>query len=307
MVEEKTKNKSMRNAIVRISAINNIHEDNEKLNLKSGDVVTYTKEDILNTLDDWCKTKPFNYYMAEHDEKEDNVHFHVVLEFRNNSQCKFNTLKSKFPFGHIDSCRFGVHACVRYLIHADNAEKKQYDWSAVITNNPGRLERFKQPTKYSEQLYVNKLVEQICSGEIREYELPDKIEPVLYVKYSSTFEKAFKLREKIVINNPNRNITVCVLQGKRRVGKSTYVKSYAESLGKSICFSSSSNDAWQDYRGQSVFCYDDFNHESTKIEDFLKALDPYSNTTVKARFHNRAFVGDIIFICTNTNPRKSHR
>lgn len=298
MNKESSKNKNMRNAFIRVSAVNHIHEDSEKLGVKAGDVVKYTKDDILDILDNWCKTKPFSYYMAEHNE-EDNLHFHIVIEFRGNSQAKFLTIKSKLPFGHIDSCRHGVHACVRYLIHADNAEKHQYTWDDIITNNLGRLERYKQPTKYSEQIYVDKLVEQICSGAIREYELPDKIEPVLYVKYSTTFEKAFKLREKIVISNPNRNIIVCVLQGKSRVGKSTYVKSYAESLGKSVCLSSASNDAWQDYRGQDIFCYDDFNYKSTEIEDYLKALDPYNNTSIKARFHNRAFVGDAIFICTN--------
>lgn len=296
---KKTTNKNMRNAIIRISARNTIHEDNPKLNLKVGDTYEYTKEDILSILDDWCKTKPFYYYMIEHNEDEDNKHFHIVIEFKGNSQCRWNTLKRKFPYGFIDNCRSGVHACVRYLTHIDHPQKYQYNWDDVITNSPGRLERYKQPSRYTEQLFVDKIVEQIVEGKIKEYELADKVEPLLCVKYHTTFDNAFKLRNKIVANNPDRNISVFVLQGESRVGKSLFIKKYAETHSMSLCFSSASNDPWQDYRGQDIFCFDDFNFEKTKIENFMKAIDPFNNTTNQRRFNNNLFVGSIIFIATN--------
>lgn len=299
-MEEKKKDRNLRSAIIRVSAKNEIHTDNKALGLKVGDVVEYSLQDILFTLDDWCKTKLFDYYVIEHNENAENVHFHIVIVFRNKSQCKFSTLKKKFPFGYIDSCRHGVHACVRYLTHSDNPEKQQYNWEDIITNNRGKLETYKQPSKYSEELYVNKIVQDIVSGRLREYELTDKVEPILCVKYHNVFDNAFKIRAKTIVNNPNRNIMICVLQGESRVGKSTWVKTYAEQNNLSLCLSSSSNDGWQDYRGQDIFCYDDFNYEKTKIEDFIKAIDPYNNTSIQSRYRNRPFIGSIIFICTNT-------
>lgn len=299
-LKSKNTNKNMRNAMIRVSSKNILHADNEKLGLKAGDIVKYSKQDILDTLDDWCKTKLFSYFMIEHNEKEDNTHYHIVIEFRGNSQCKFNTLKTKFPFGLIDSCRFGVHACVRYLIHADHSEKHQYNWSEVVTNNLALLEKYKQPSKYSEQLYVNKLVEQICNGDIREYEIPDKVEPRIYVKYRSTFKNAFELRGKKLLNDPNCSISVYVIQGPPRIGKSSFCKAYAQKYNKSISFSSAMNDAWQDYKGEDIFVLDDFSPVDTKIEDMLKMTDPHVRSTNSSRYNNKLFIGDILFICTNT-------
>lgn len=298
MAEEK-KDRNLRSATIRVSAKNKIHADNEKLGLKAGDVVEYTLQDILNILDEWCKTKPFYYFVIEHNEDPENVHYHIVIEFRKKSQCRFSTVKNKFPFGYIDNCRWGVHSCVRYLVHAEHSAKYQYSWDDVVTNSLAKLEKYKQPTNYSEQNTVDEIVEKIISGKIREFELTDKVDYLLCVKYHSTFENAFKIRAKKIVNNPNRDIMICVLQGESRVGKSTWVKTYAEQNGMSLCLSSSSNDGWQDYRGQDIFCYDDFNYEKTKIEDFIKAIDPYNNTSIQSRYRNRPFIGSVIFICTN--------
>ena len=298
----KSKNPNMRNATIRITLKNIVHEDNEKLGLKAGDVFEYTLADILDILDDWSKTKKgISYYVILHDDDPENKHVHIVIEFSGSSQCKFNTLKKKFPYGFIDSCRHGVHACVRYLTHCDHSEKHQYNWDDVITNNIAKLERYKQPTKYKEMLYVNKIIEQICNGNIKEYEFPVKIEPALYVKYKTKFSNAVDFYTRRVINNPDRSIKVYVCQGPPRVGKSLFCKVWAKKHNKSICFSSASRDPWQDYHGEDVFVYDDFNYETNKIEDFLKVLDPHNNTSVNARYRNRVFLGDTIFICTNTS------
>jgi len=292
--------KSMRTAIIRVSAVNNVNVENEKLGLKIGDVVEYKKDDILNTLDEWSKTKPFYYYMIEHNENSENIHFHIVIEFKNKSQCRFSTLKFKFPYGHIDTCRFGVHACVRYLTHIDHPAKFQYSWDEVITNSISKLEKYKQNTTYSENLYVDKIVEQICSGVIKEYQIPEKIEPSIYVKHKSTIMNAIDFYIRKHIANPDRNLTVWICQGKPRVGKSLFAKIWAKKHNKSICFSSGSRDPWQDYKGQDVFVFDDFNFEGEKIEDYIKIFDPHNNTTVNSRYRNKNFLGDTIIICTNT-------
>lgn len=48
-----------------------------------------------------------------------------------------------------------------------------------------------------------------------------------------------------------------------------------------------------------MFVYDDFDCDAIDIEDFKKALDPHTNTTMSRRYKNVLFTGDTIFICTN--------
>ena len=288
-----------RNAVIRVSAINNVHADNDLLKVKKGDVVKYTLSDIINILNIWSETKDIKYYVIEHNENPDNIHFHIVISFSNDSVCKFETIKNKFPYGDIEGCRYGVKLCVQYLIHMNHPDKHQYSWEDVITNAPDRLENYKIPGKANENAKLKALLEKIVSGEIKECDM-DKIESQIYIKNNAKIRNAFDYRMKTLMKESNRDVQVIVIQGPPRVGKSTFCKVYAEKNNKSICFSSSSNDAWQDYCGQDIFVYDDFNFIRTKIEDFLKALDPHNLTSVSARYRNKLFIGDTIFICTNT-------
>lgn len=289
---------SMRNAIIRVSAINILRMDNKKLRLKAGEVLHYQKSDVLQTLEDWAMVKNFRYFMIEHNEDENNIHYHIVLSFADPTA--FGTIKKKFPYGDIQRCQYGVKSCVQYLVHMNNPEKHQYSWDEVITNAPDKLELYKISKGETENEKLNAIIDKIISGEIKEFEI-DRIEYKLYIKFTSKLKKAFEYRQKSVALNPNRCMQVIVLEGPPRVGKSTFCKLYAEKEGKSICFSSSSNDPWQDYAGQDIFVYDDFNYTRNKIEDLLKAFDPHNLTSVSARYRNRLFVGDTIFVCTNTD------
>lgn len=291
--EDEQKKKTMRTAFIRVFLFNHILKDNEEQKVKKGDIVPYTVEGINKTLDDWTASKKFDYYMIRHD--GDNPHVHIVIEFSKKSPCAFTTLKNKFPWGHIVTCK-NVRSCVRYLTHIDDPDKKQYDWSEVKTNNPERLEERYKPDV--DIFNVDTVVDMILSGEIKQYEW----EKIPFEVYSSGYyriNKAFEYVENRLITNPNRNIEIYVFQGSPRVGKTTFCKAFAQKRGKSICFSSSSRDPWQDYKGQDIFVYDDFDYTKIDIEDFKKALDPYTNTTMSRRYRNTLFTGDTIIICTN--------
>ena len=291
--------KTFRNVTIRISALNHATKDNEILGIKAGDEVRYTIKDILNVLEDWSDKKDIKYYAIEHNEDPDNIHYHVVISFPKDSVCIFETLKNKFPYGDIEGCKYGVKSCVQYLIHMNHPEKFQYDWSDVVTNAPDKLEDYKIPGKATMNAKLKNTLDKIIKGEIKEYEI-DKIDYEIFLKYRRQIMSAFEYRQKTVALNKNRNFQVIVLQGPPRVGKSTFCKVYAQKHNKSICFSSSSNDPWQDYAGQDIFVYDDFNYTRNKIEDLLKAFDPHNLTSVSARYKNKLFTGDTIFICTNT-------
>ena len=290
-------NGNMRNAFCRLSKYNHLTEDNKKLGLKAGDTFIYTKEDLLISLESWSKSKKIKYYLIEHNESEENLHYHLVLEFPNNSQCRFSTLKNKFPYGNIEPCG-NVRTCVQYLVHMNHPEKKQYEWAEVKTNAPHKLEEYKLPGALSDNVKLKKLVERIIAGELKQYQI-EEIDSDVYVKYQSKIKAAFEYRQKLVLKETNRNINIIVLQGPPRVGKSTFCKVYAKEKGKQICFSSSSNDFLQDYMGQEILCIDDMNFDNIPITDLLKILDPHSNTSIKSRYHNKLFSGETIFICTN--------
>lgn len=290
--------KNMRSAVVRVSAKNTVKKDSIAMGVHSGDVVTYTLEEIVSTLDDWTKTKFFHYYVIAHDADPDNLHYHIVIEFSKTSQAKFSQIKARFPYGQIDNCRYGVKNCVQYLVHMNDPEKTQYSWDSVITNSPERLVIYKVPGKTTSDMKAQIVINKILSGEIREYQI-DQIEPEIYIKHNRRIKAAFEYRQQTIVSNPSRDILVIVLQGPPRVGKSTFCKVWAEKHNKSICLSSGSRDPWQDYKGQDVFVYDDFSYDSISILDLLKALDPHNNTAVSARYKNKLFLGDTIFICTN--------
>jgi hypothetical protein len=70
----------------------------------------------------------------------------------------------------------------------------------------------------------------------------------------------------------------------------------ARKLGKSYCVSSASNDPFQDYFGQDILILDDLRDVDISYTDLLKALDKHTKSTVKSRYHNKCFLGDMIII-----------
>ena len=295
-----TKDTLMRNAFIRVSAVNEIKSDNEELGLHAGDVLTYTEEDIDKIITDWCKRKSdITYYYIKHDVDENNIHFHIIFEFGKKNSVKFSKLKKMFPVGLIERCKNGVRPCVQYLIHMNHPDKYQYNAMNINTNSPAKLEAYLRATSYTIDTKTRWVIREIIAGRIKEYQISE-IDSEVYVRNASKIRNAFEYRRKLILNSPTRDINILVIQGPPRVGKSLFCKAYAEKHNKSICFSSASNDAWSEYGGQDIYVYDDFDYSKISISDFIKELDFHNNTSVKSRYHNRVFMGDTIFICTNT-------
>jgi hypothetical protein len=98
-----------------------------------------------------------------------------------------------------------------------------------------------------------------------------------------------------------RNIEVIFMSGPTGIGKTSFAKRYCETRHLQPCVSSSSNDPLQDYKGEPVLILDDLRDDSFKYHDFLKLLDNHTKSSSRSRFHNKAFIGDIIII-TSTRP-----
>ena len=104
--------------------------------------------------------------------------------------------------------------------------------------------------------------------------------------------------------NPNRNIEVVFIYGEAGTGKTTYAKRMLDKLGYDYAISSSSNDPLQDYMGQKALILDDLRDSTFEYEDLLKMLDNNTRTSVKSRFENKTFNGNMIVI---TSPVPIHK
>lgn len=311
------KKSAMRNAFIRVSAVNHLKKDNEALGKLAGDTVEYSKEDIKDILETWSESKEMSYFFIEHNETEDeqysndnkidddevqeigNKHYHIVLCFA--SPTAFEQIKRKFPWSFITNC-YSVATCIQYLVHLNSPDKKLYPWTDVITNDMPKLEQNKLAISYSEQkLFIN-IIYKIQKGEIKEYE-QNKFDILFYIKYKRKLKDAFEFYYKSVMldkdyrkNNP---ISVVVLQGETRAGKTTFAEEWSREHGLAYGISSSSNDFFQDYMGEPSFILDDIAHDKLNLKDFVKFLDPHKMSSYDSRYVNKMFVGEILFITCN--------
>ena len=287
---------SMRNVVARISASNTLRKDNNELGLKVGEIITYEKKEIVKLLEDWSKTKKFEYFMIEHNEDEDNKHFHIVLCF--DAPTPFATIKKKFPYGDLEKCKHGVKNAIQYLVHFNDESKTQYSWNEVINNAPAKLEIYKIPRGQGERDKLKIITDKIISGEIQECEI-EKIDQNIYIRHTRQIKSAFDYYRKMQQKNPSRNINVIVLQGEPGSGKTTLCKIIAQRENKSISVSSASNDSLQDYQmGTDYFLLDDFDYNSLGVENFKKLTDNNTSSSGPCRYYNK-FMNSDIFICTN--------
>ena len=97
--------------------------------------------------------------------------------------------------------------------------------------------------------------------------------------------------------NADRDIEVIFIYGLPGSGKTLYAKRIMRELGYDFCISSSSNDPFQDYLGQKGLILDDMRDTTfERLEDLLKVLDNHTSSSVKSRFANRVFMGDLIIV-----------
>ncbi len=272
---------SLRTAFIRVSAENNT---------KNG-LVSYKLEDLKQLLEQWSESVELQYFLIEHTEEE-NRHFHIVIKFP--YPYVRESLLKKFPYGKLEKPK-SVKACVRYLIHLDHPEKKQYQWEDVITNCED-LSPYQVANFATQQEQLHKVVNKIKNGEIREYNYPECIDCHLYSKYKGIIRNAFEHFKDKKTMDKNRNIQVLFYTGPSGTGKTSSAKKYAEQKNKSYCVSSSSNDPLQDYKGEEVLILDDLRDSDFSFSDLLKILDNHTSSSCKSRFVNKPFLGNTIII-----------
>lgn len=282
---------SMKTAFIRVTKVN-MTGDNKDI------PYVFTQESIKETLDEWAFSAGIRYWFIEHtaDQDDPNDHFHIVIKFRNPTS--FETVKNKFPFGDIENAK-NIKRAVQYLVHANDSNKKQYPWEAIVTN-AGDLTPFKVKSRSQQDVVLQNILERIESGELTKYNYEYAIPFDVYTKNKTVIENAFQLAIDRLAKY-DRDVTVLYFYGASGIGKTAFAKMYFDSLGYAYCKSSSDNDTIQDYKGEPGLLLDDFRDTQWKFDNLLKFLDPHTRSSGKSRYHNKIFVGDLIIITSTVH------
>lgn len=281
----------MRTAFIRVTAENNVKCINSD---SVNEIVVFTKDSIEKTLNDWSLSASISYWFIEHlaDDEVSKTHFHIVIKF--SSPMPFESVKSKFPYGDIQPAK-NIKKAVQYLIHFNDLSKKQYDWENIITNCLD-MSVYKVQSNSCQEVNIEMILDKINKGEIREYNITSEIPISIFARHRTKIENGLMYYRERVCMNKNREINVVFVSGDTGVGKTTFAKKYCTTSNKSFCVSSSSNDPMQDYKGEDVLILDDLRDSDFKFTDLLKILDNHTKSTVRSRYHNKAFIGDTIII-----------
>ncbi len=255
--------------------------------------VEFFKEPIQDTLRRYRTIKKWAYILHDKDQGA-SPHYHIYLNFGNSGvDSKLVAEWFGLQESQVNKIIGRSTDMLQYLTHSNDSQKNKYQYSPseVVANFDfeAEIEKSKilgdfKKYSYAQQLeYVNSL--------------PVSEKTVAFTK----LQNLWKLQCQWLMLNPERNIEVVFIQGQAGTGKTYYAKKFVSSLGYDFCVSSSSNDPFQDYLGQRAFILDDLRDRAFEFEDLLKILDNNTASSVKSRFANKVFNGDMIVI-TSTVP-----
>ncbi|MGN1305026.1 MAG: hypothetical protein ACI4YB_08325 [Oscillospiraceae bacterium] len=77
------------------------------------------------------------------------------------------------------------------------------------------------------------------------------------------------------------------ITGEKGSGKTTFAKNWSKEHNYSCFVSGSSNDPFDEYKGEDVVVLDDLRGSCFTFSDLLKILDNDTSTLVKSRYHNK--------------------
>ena len=256
--------------------------------------VEFFKGDIQEIIKSHKTIKSWAYIL--HDKDDTAPHYHIYLNF-GDSGVEVKQVADWFGLqeSQVNRIRGRRTDMLLYLTHGNDSQqnKHQYSPTEVIANFDfqteiknaqilGDFEHF----SYAQQLeYVNSL--------------PVSEKPVTFSK----LEKLWKIRCQWLSLQSDRKIDVMFICGKGGTGKTYYAKKLLASLNLDYCISSSSNDPFQDYLGQKGIILDDLRDKAFELEDLLKILDNNTVSSVKSRFANKVFNGEMIIVTSSVPLR----
>ena len=262
-------------------------------NLRQMEIVTDVDKlnvDLQATLMKYRTIKQWAYIV--HDKDDTRAHYHIYLNFGASSvDTALVASWFQIPENFINKVKGRKTDMLLYLTHGNESQRNKFQYSPkdVVANfdfeteitNASIIGDFKN-FSYAEMLqYANTLP------------ISEKI------KVLTQLEKLYKLECHCQALNTHRNIKVMFITGKAGTGKTYYAKKLLESMKYDYCISSSSNDIFQDYKGQRAIILDDLRDDDIEFPELLKMLDNNTQSSVYSRFQNKVFVGKMIVITSS--------
>lgn len=248
------------------------------------------KVDLQETLKKYKTIKQWAYII--HDKDDAKPHYHIYLNFGTSSVDTELVAKwFDIPSNFISKVKGRKVDQLMYLTHSNESQKNKYQYSPteVVANFDFELE-----------IEESKII-----GDFKKYSYAQQIEYINslgIVEKSKAFTQLKKLWElecQCQALKTDRDVHVVFITGKAGAGKTFYAKKMLEQLSLDYCVSSSSNDPFQDYMGQRAMILDDLRDKSFELEDILKLLDNNTQSSVKSRFNNKVFNGEMIVITSS--------
>lgn len=273
------------------------------MNLRQMEIVTDVdklKVDLQATFMKYDTIKKWAYII--HDKDDTRPHYHIALHF-GGASVDTKQVAKWFKLGWTDES--GEHTgenfinkvkgrwtdVILYLTHGNDSQKNKYQYSTSEVHANFDFETEIQNSK--------------ILGDFEHYSYAQMLK---YVDSLPTSEKAsafsrlrklWELRCQILILNTDRQLQVVFVTGKGGTGKTYYAKKLLNSFDYDFCISSSSNDPFQDYMGQKAIILDDLRDTSFEFADLLKILDNNTSSSVRCRFSNKVFNGEMIIITSS--------
>ena len=156
----------------------------------------WTKETIAKVIEDWPSVKDYAYIMHDKDDEE-NIHCHCMLRFRDSVPTSAVLAKLKkhgveASAQQLEKCKKWESA-IAYLTHRNRPEKHQYEYSEVVSNfdfvtmTEKEVERIN--TRW-DATRSNEIVNAIASGEIKPYNMHEKLTAIEFNTYSKDIRNA---------------------------------------------------------------------------------------------------------------------
>ena len=263
----------------------------------------YFSEPPIDTIKRYKTIKKYALICHDKDYNEsgalESPHYHIYLNF-GRASVNFDDVARWFNLEpqYVNKV-IKTGSILDYLTHSNDSQqfKHQYSPDEVVANfdfvKEAEIERtfgdFEHYSYAQQLVYVHSLS-------------PDK-----QLKYYSELKKRWQLECEYRSLNPDRDIDVVFIYGKGGTGKTYYAKQLLGKMGYDYCISSSSNDIFQDYKGQWGIILDDIRDRSLEFEDLLKCLDNHTASSMFGRYNNKVFDGKIIVLTSSVPPRFWYR
>lgn len=261
--------------------------------------------EVCKALEEWSVVDKFCWALHDKDTEPDGYHCDIMLKFKDSVPTqaivnKVNKLAGceSIGFEQLEKIKSGWDNAVAYIGHWNAPDKHRYDISEIHCNFDYEALANKAISPIKDK-YLLDLIDKIESGELKRYNYMDYMTVQQFVAYNSRLNKAWtyyeekKIRE---LKHSSIDMDVIYIAGDPESYKTTFAKMICEKKGFEFCVSSSSNDPFQDYKGEEALILDDLRPDALCISDLLKVLDHHTRSSSSSRFYNKFLFTKLIII-----------